>query len=247
MMTKEIFKNTLKEEACKIDINLNEEKLDKLYEYKNLLIEWNQKMNLTAITEDYEIIIKHFIDCLQCTKYIKIKEKNTIKIIDVGTGAGFPGVVVAIYFGDEINITLLDSLNKRLIFLEEIKNKLNLHNIKIIHKRAEEAANENEYREKYDYVVSRAVSTLNILLEYTTPYLKVGGEGIYLKGDNIEKEINESKNALKVLNCQKTDVYEYILNLNQEEFKRNILVIKKKSNTNNIYPRIYGKIKKTPL
>ena len=247
MMNKDVFIKTLKEEALKINIMLDNEQLIKFYEYKELLLEWNDKMNLTAITEDYDIIIKHFIDCLQCTKYIKTDKNNINKIIDVGTGAGFPGIIIAIYFDDLINITLLDSLNKRLIFLEEVKNKLQLNNIYIVHKRAEEGAHEIKYRENFDYVVSRAVSYLNVLLECTVAYLKVGGECIFLKGDNVNEEIKESKNALNILKCKKIDVYKYLLNLNNEEFKRNILIIKKYSKTDEKYPRSYGKIKKLPL
>ena len=247
MMTKDNFINTLKEEALKININLDEYKLNQFYEYKNLLLEWNEKMNLTAITQDYEIIIKHFIDCLQCVNYIKIDEKNIKKIIDIGTGAGFPGIVISIYFGNLINITLMDGLKKRLFFLEEVKNKLQLKNINIIHKRAEDGAHENLFREKYDYIVARAVSSLNILLECTIPYLKSGGKGIYLKGDNIYDEINQSKNAFNILKCESKKIYSYSLDLKSEKFIRNILIINKISETNKKYPRIYGKIKKSPL
>ena len=246
-MIKEKFIKILKEESLKNNIELNQAQLEDLYNYKNMLIEWNLKMNLTAITDDYEIIIKHFIDCLQCTKYINKNEQNDTKIIDVGTGAGFPGIVVAIFFKNKVNITLLDSLNKRLIFLNEVKEKLNLKNVEILHKRAEECAHDINYREKYDYVLSRAVASLNILLEYTIPYLKLNGYALYLKGDNINQEINESKKALKILNSEITDNYNYILINKEKQFNRNILKVKKLQETIKKYPRIYGKIKKSPL
>ena len=150
------FKLSLKEEAKKNGLELTDSMLDKFEIYKDLLLLWNEKINLTAITDEYEIIMKHFIDCLEIVKYIK----NGENIIDVGTGAGFPGLVIAIYFEDKVNITLLDALNKRLIFLQEVIEKLHLKNIKIVHGRAEEIPRKQEYRECYDIVVSRAVANL---------------------------------------------------------------------------------------
>ena len=162
------FKNTLREEALNIDIELTNRQLENFEKYKELLVEWNEKMNLTAITTDYDVIMKHFVDCLEIVKYI---EKGS-KVIDVGTGAGFPGVVIAIYFENDINITLLDSLNKRLIFLEEVIKTLDLKHVNIVHARAEEYVQNELIRESYDVVVSRAVAPLNVLLEYDIPYLK---------------------------------------------------------------------------
>ena len=155
------FINILKKEAKNRNIELTDKALERFELYKNLMLEWNEKMNLTAITDEYQIIMKHFIDCLEITKYMSGNEK----VIDVGTGAGFPGIVIAIYF-ENINITLLDSLNKRLIFLEEVVKNLNLKNVNIVHARAEEFAHKDEYRNKYDLVVSRAVANLSNLLEY---------------------------------------------------------------------------------
>ncbi|MEG0872520.1 MAG: 16S rRNA (guanine(527)-N(7))-methyltransferase RsmG [Clostridia bacterium] len=238
------FKEVLKYEAKQqCNILLNDLTLDRLEKYKNLLLEWNEKINLTAITDEYEIIIKHFIDCLQCTKYIQ-KGSN---IIDVGTGAGFPGVVISIFFENNINVTLLDSLNKRLVFLEEIIKKTNLKNVTIIHARAEEAAKETKHREHYDVVVSRAVASLQVLLEYTTPYLKIGGKAILMKSNSADQEINDSKKALEVLQCKIFNVCTYVLEVGSEVFTRKIIIVEKLCKTPKSFPRIYGKIKKSPL
>ena len=237
------FEKELKLISSEYGYNLDDEIISNLKKYKELLIEWNEKMNLTNITENYDVIIKHFIDCLECTKYINENDK----VIDVGTGAGFPGMVIAIFFKDKLDITLLDSLNKRLVFLEEVKNKLNFKNIKIIHERAEEGAHKDIYREKYDIVVSRAVASLNNLLEYTIAYINKDGKCLYMKGDNYLEEINNSEKAFKILDCKLKNRYEYILKADKEEYNRIILEITKNKETNIKYPRNYGKMKKNPL
>lgn len=158
-MTKEEFIEYLIRFAEKQGINISEDKANMLYIYKQLLLEWNEKINLTAITEDDDIIVKHFVDSLLSTKFVL----EGMKIIDVGTGAGFPGIVLAIYYGKEINITLLDSLNKRINFLNDVIKKLELDNVKAIHGRAEEMAHNIEYREKYDVAIARAVAPLNVI------------------------------------------------------------------------------------
>lgn len=241
-MKSEEFIQTLCKECERQNIAINEKQCVDLAEYKNMLLEWNEKMNLTAITDEYEIIVKHFVDCLECTKVIK-DEKN---IIDVGTGAGFPGMVLAIYYKDK-NFTLLDALNKRLIFLQEVVNKLGLKNVKIVHARAEEIARIGEYREVYDASVSRAVANLPVLLEYTSPFVKVNGTCIVMKGDSIEDEIKISANALNTLKLKIEDKYNYSYIVNNEEYNRVILNIRKNSNTPQKYPRNYGQIKKKPL
>lgn len=237
------FKEMLKNEVEKIGLTLTDKQIEQFEQYKNLLVEWNEKINLTAITEDYEVIMKHFVDCLEIVKYI---QKGS-SIIDVGTGAGFPGIVIAIYFDTNVNITLLDALNKRLIFLQEVVDKLGLKNINIVHGRAEEMAQKEEYREMYDVVVSRAVANLGVLLEYDTPYIKVNGKGLFMKGDKVQEEIKEAKKALDILNCKITNNYIYKYNVNEEEYTRNILEVVKYNNTPKKYPRNYGKIKKNPL
>ena len=243
-LTDEEFTNTLIDECKKQNIELDENKAKVLKIYKELLVEWNEKMNLTAITEDYEVIIKHFVDCLECTHLITDERK----IIDVGTGAGFPGMVLAIYY-PQIDFTLLDGLNKRLIFLEEVVNKLGLKNVKIVHARAEEAARNEEYFEFFDAVVSRAVANLPVLLEYTSPYVKVNGKCIVMKGDNAKEELDLAKNAMNVLKLRNIDnkEYKYSYTINDEGYNRTILYIEKIGNTPNKYPRNYGQIKKKAL
>ena len=236
------FISILKKEAKNRDIELTDKALERFELYKNLILEWNEKMNLTAITDEYQIIMKHFIDCLEITKYMNGNEK----VIDVGTGAGFPGIVIAIYF-ENINITLLDSLNKRLIFLEEVVKKLSLKNVNIVHARAEEFAHKDEYRSKYDLVVSRAVANLSNLLEYDAGYLKLNGKLLLLKGDNVNDEINTSKNTFNILGCKIENIYDYEYDVNGEIFNRKVLEIKKIKITPEKYPRNYGKMKKNPL
>ena len=243
-LTDEEFISTLIQECKKQKIELDESKAQALKEYKELLVEWNEKMNLTAITEDYEVIIKHFVDCLECTHLIT----NEKKIIDVGTGAGFPGMPLAIFY-PQIEFTLLDGLNKRLIFLEEVVNKLGLKNVKIVHARAEEAARNEEYFESFDAVVSRAVANLPVLLEYTSPYVKVNGKCIVMKGDNAKEELDLAKNAMNILKLKNIEnkEYKYSYTINNEEYNRTILYIEKVGNTPNKYPRNYGQIKKKAL
>jgi 16S rRNA (guanine527-N7)-methyltransferase len=237
------FKMVLKQEADKVGIDLTDEMLQKFEKYKDLLIEWNQKMNLTSITEDYEVIMKHYIDCLEIVKYIP----DGSNIIDVGTGAGFPGIVISIYFNNKVKITLLDALNKRLIFLKEVIKELNLKNIEIVHGRAEELANKEEYRQQYDIVVSRAVSNLSTLLEYDSGYIKVGGKCLFLKGDSVNIEIDEAKKAFDILKCSVSNLYKYTYEVNNEKYHRYILEIFKNDNTPKNYPRNNGQIKKNPL
>ena len=243
-LTDEEFISTLIQECKKQNIELDESKAKALKEYKELLVEWNEKMNLTAITEDYEVIVKHFVDCLECTHLIT----NEKKIIDVGTGAGFPGMPLAIFY-PQIEFTLLDGLNKRLIFLEEVVNKLGLKNVKIVHARAEEAARNEEYFESFDAVVSRAVANLPVLLEYTSPYVKVNGKCIVMKGDNAKEELDLAKNAMNILKLKNIEnkEYKYSYTINNEEYNRTILYIEKVGNTPNKYPRNYGQIKKKAL
>lgn len=237
------FGKMLFEEAKKSSITLDNDQINKFIKYKELLKEWNNKINLTAITEDRQILMKHFIDSLEVVKYIN--KKSTV--IDVGTGAGFPGIVIAIYFKGNIKITLMDALNKRIDFLEEVIKELNLLNIEIVHARAEEFGQKEQYRENYDYAVSRAVAPLNILLEFDIPFIKVGGKCLLLKGTKLNEEIQESNKALENLNSKITNIHKYNYILDDEEYNRNIVEITKEKETPNKYPRIYGKIKKSPL
>ena len=221
-------------------LEFTEVQYEQFIKYMRLLQEWNEKINLTAITEPKEVIIKHFIDSLSIWGEIK----DNSKIIDVGTGAGFPGIPLKIY-NNTLNVTLLDSLNKRTVFLKEVIEKLNLKNIEVIHGRAEDYAKIDKYRENYDYAISRAVAPLNILLEYLSPYVKIGGNVIAMKGSNAEEEIKNSNNALKVLKCKIIESSK--INLPENAGERYIILIEKKEKTPKMYPRNAGIPKKKPL
>lgn len=234
----ELFSKDLKNKASQIDIILEEKQIENFYKYMNLLLEWNEKMNLTAITEPNEVILKHFIDSLTISNLIKEGEK----VIDVGTGAGFPGIPLSIVNND--NITLLDSLNKRIIFLEEVINKLELTNIKAVHARVEEFAKNKKEREMYDIATSRAVAPLNVLLEYLLPLVKIGGKCICMKGSNTE-EIDEAKNALKILGGEIEKIER--ITLPNSDITRNIIIVKKVKNTPLKYPRKPGTPSKEPI
>ena len=232
------FTSKIQEECKKINVNLETEQIEQFYTYMQELIEWNNKINLTAIIEPEEIIKKHFIDCLSIIKYIK----DDSKIIDVGTGAGFPGIPIKIA-NKSLNITLLDSLNKRISFLNEIITKLKLSNIETVHARAEEYA-ANGKREKYDIAVSRAVANLPTLLEYLMPYVKVNGICICMKGPKAQAELEESKKAIEILGGR----LEKIENIKiDENMDRNIIIIRKIKNTPNAYPRKAGKPGREPI
>lgn len=209
-------------------------------EYMRLLIEWNQKMNLTAITDPEGITVKHFLDSLLVLKSVDIPEGA--KLIDVGTGAGFPGIPLKIARQDT-KLTLLDSLKKRLVFLEHTLSRIGL-DAEIIHARAEETSRTPEYRETYDFVVSRAVSKLNILAEYCLPYLKPGGIFVAMKGFDIHDELEEAANAINVLGGRLAYVKRISL---PDSIGRSLVVVKKTGETPHIYPRSNAKISKKPL
>ena len=239
-MEKIEFCKKLKFEAEKIGCKLNEEQLTKFYKYMNSLIEWNEKINLTAITDPEEVITKHFIDSLTVHQYIK----DNFSIVDVGTGAGFPGVPLAIV-NNKSNITLVDSLNKRINFLKEITNQFELKNVQSIHDRAEEFGKDKQYRESFDIAISRAVARLNVLAEYLLPTVKVGGKCICMKGPDCKQEIEEAQNAIKVLGGSIERVEEF--SLPDTDIKRTIIVINKVKNTPSKYPRKAGTPAKDPI
>lgn len=215
-----------------------EEQMKKYFFYMELLLEWNQKMNLTAITDPKEIILKHFIDSMTISPYIE-QEK---KVIDVGTGAGFPGIPLAIICPNT-SFTLIDALNKRISFLKEVVTKLQLSNVVVEHARAEDFAKEN--REKYDIATSRAVANLPVLLEYLLPFVKKEGKCICMKGPNIQEELDEAKKAITVLGgeLEKVDYF----HLMDTEIERNNVFIKKIKNTPLQYPRRSGIPSKNPI
>lgn len=231
--------NKFIEELKKINIEITEKQLNQLEKYYELLIKWNKKMNLTNITEKEEVYLKHFYDSLTICKSIDLNKETSL--CDIGTGAGFPGMVLKILFPN-LCVTLVDSLNKRIEFLKEIKKQLKLENIEIIHSRAEEYALNN--RERFDIVTARAVAHLSTLLEYSIPMVKVNKYFIAMKG-NINEEIEESKNAIKILNSEIKEKIEFKLPI--ENSNRSILKIKKIKETNKKYPRKNSEIKKKRL
>ena len=233
---KEVFNNYLEN----LNISLNEEQIEKFYKYMNLLIEWNEKINLTAIIKPEEIILKHFIDCLTIEKYI---EKNS-KVIDVGTGSGFPGIPLKIV-REDLEITLFDSLNKRLVFLNEVIANLKLENINVIHSRAEELGKNKNYREKFDVATSRAVANLSTLSEYLIPFVKINGKCISMKSAYINEEVNKAKNAIKILGGK--IVSKDIFNLPKSDLGRSVIVIEKVKNTPKNFPRKPGTPAKEPI
>lgn len=222
------------------EISITDEKIEKFERYAVMLKEWNEKINLTAITDDDGIAIKHFIDSISVLKFVNFSEGA--KIIDIGTGAGFPGIPLKIMCPD-INITLLDSLNKRLLFLNEVCSSLGIKS-ELIHARAEEYSKKLEYRENFDFAVSRAVSNLPVLCEYCIPYVKVGGMFISMKGSGGEAELTAAENAVNLLGGKFFDIKKFIL---PDESARTIICISKNSSTPEKYPRKGTKINKNPL
>lgn len=235
------MKDYLLEATKDFKIKLDDTQLEQLEIYFNLLVEWNEKINLTAITDEQGVAVKHFADSLTLFNYIDVP--TGASVIDVGTGAGFPGIVLKIARPD-IKLTLLDSLNKRLIFLQTVLDETGLY-AKLVHSRAEDGANKAEYREKYDFAVSRAVAQLNVLSEYCLGYVKKGGKFVALKGPNADDEIANAKKALQILGGKLVNKYEF--DLPQDGGNRNILEILKVNSTPPKYPRNSGKIKSNPL
>ncbi|MEG2440486.1 MAG: 16S rRNA (guanine(527)-N(7))-methyltransferase RsmG [Acetivibrio sp.] len=232
----------IKEEIEKLEIQLSDKQAEQFLKYYELLIEWNSFMNLTAITEYEEVIVKHFVDSLQLVKVLNLKEEY--KILDLGTGAGFPGIPLKIVFPN-LKITLLDSLNKRVKFLNEVIDELQLDGIETIHGRAEDYGREKAYREQYDICVSRAVANLSTLSEYCIPYVKIGGFFISYKSGKIEEELENSKNAVKLFGGKIERVETF--HLTDTEMERSLVVIKKSKETSKLYPRNAGKPSKEPI
>lgn len=233
------MKDLLTKECKNIGIELSFLQKGQFESYYKLLIEWNKNINLTRITEPEEVVIKHFVDSLTLLKYCDIKQGASV--IDVGTGAGFPGIPLKIARPD-IKLTLLDSLNKRLNFLNEVCGQLEI-NADLVHARAEDGAKDNKHREKYDIAVSRAVARLNTLSEYCLPYVKVGGQFISMKGPELTEELREAKTAIKTLGGKINKVNEFTL----KDSGRTIVVVDKISPTPKQYPRHSSKIKSKPL
>jgi len=223
-------------------LKFNEKKYEQFMKYKELIKEWNEKVNLTAIKEDEEIIKKHFIDSMKVFKFEGVK--NAKNVIDIGTGGGFPGIPMKI-IKPEINIVLLDSLNKRINFLNEVIKELQLDKINAIHGRAEDFAQDRKYREKFDVAVSRAVANLTVLSEYCLPYVKVGGYFVAMKGPAVEDEIKCSKNAIRMLGGRIEHIEK--VEIEDSDLNHNLVIISKISETHKKYPRKAGMVTKSPL
>ena len=234
---KELLYNT----ALETGINLTDIQLEKFQIYYNLLIETNKVMNLTSITEEKDVVLKHFIDSLAIKNYIDISNG---RVIDIGTGAGFPGIPLAIIY-NETQFTLMDSLNKRINFINTVMEECKLYNIETVHSRAEDLGHNNVYREKYDYCVSRAVAAIPVLLEYCIPFLKTGGKFISYKSEKAEEEISLSGNAQKKLGCRFDKLYSF--DLPGTDISRKFVVFEKIKTTNRAYPRQAGKPKRSSL
>lgn len=231
----------IEEKFKNINIFLTDKQLEQFMMYYELLIEKNKVMNLTAIVEFEQVVTKHFLDSVLISKVMDLNKFNNL--IDVGTGAGFPGLPLKIVY-PEMNIVLMDSLNKRVKFLDDICEKLNLSNINVIHSRAENLSKKEEHREHYDIVVSRAVANLSVLSEYCIPFVKKGGYFISYKSNNIEDEVLTAQNAIEILGGEKTKIRYIELD---EETKRSFIIIKKKNNTPHKYPRKEGVPSNKPL
>lgn len=236
-----IVKEILKKAASEIGIELNDNQLDKFQKYYEVLIEKNKVMNLTAITEVNDVVTKHFVDSISLINYFELNNK---KIIDVGTGAGFPGIPLAIIL-QNTEFTLMDSLNKRINFLNEVIKLCDLNNVTTIHSRAEDLGRNIEYREKFDICVSRAVANLSTLLEYCIPFVKVGGSFISYKSGNVDEEVDASKSAQAKLSCVIDKKISFTLN--GTDMSRSFVKFDKKGTLSKKYPRQAGKPKKEPL
>ena len=227
---------------AELEITLNEKQIEQFLTYYELLVEWNKVMNLTAITEYEEVITKHFLDSVASVKVCDYSKP--MKILDLGTGAGFPGIPLKIAFTEQ-EIVLLDSLNKRVKFLNTVIETLGLTGIRAIHGRAEDYAKQKEHREKYDFCVSRAVANLSTLSEYCIPFVKEGGSFISYKSGKIDEELSQAENAVKILGGKVQDVVKFPLM--DTDMDRSFVVIKKMKPTAKKYPRKAGLPAKEPL
>lgn len=228
------------EEVNEISIDLTEKQLEQFRIYYDMLVEKNKVMNLTGITEWEEVLEKHFLDSISLIRAVDLKQ--TLTVMDMGTGAGFPGIPLKIAFPN-LNVTLADSLNKRVLFLQEVIDALKLEDIEAIHGRAEDLARDIKYREKYDLSVSRAVANLSTLSEYCLPFVKIGGQFISYKSGEIEEEVSTSKSAVFLLGGKIKDIVKFELG----ESGRSFIIIDKVNGTPKTYPRKAGTPSKKPL
>lgn len=238
MSNRDLLKQGLKD----LSIEPTDKILNDFKVYREILVDWNQKINLTGIEEEKEVYIKHFLDSV--SSVINGYIKDGMSIIDVGTGAGFPGLPLKICL-ENTKVTLLDSLNKRINFLKEVSDTLELTDVEFIHGRAEDFGKSEEYREQYDVATARAVAGLPILMEFCVPFVKVGGHFVCLKGPNANLELEESKKAMEVLGLEFVEKID--VELPETDLEHNILVFKKVRNTPEKYPRKAGKPAKSPI
>ena len=234
----EKFKNGLQQ----LHIELSEKQMEQFLQYYEMLVEKNKVMNLTAITEFDEVVEKHFLDSVSLIKQMDLHQP--LKVLDLGTGAGFPGIPLKIVF-PELEITLMDSLNKRVLFLQDVISSLQLQDIEAVHGRAEEAARNKKYREGFDLCVSRAVANISTLSEYCLPFVKIGGSFISYKSSTIEDELEDGKKGIAILGGKVKDVYKFTLP--DSELQRSFVVIQKEKKTPKAYPRKAGTPSKDPL
>ncbi len=230
-------------DCCKqMGVSLGEEQTQQFMTYLSLLLEWNEKMNLTAITEPRKVVLKHFVDCLSLVPWVEWK--RGMRVIDVGTGAGFPGIPVKLV-RPEIELTLLDSLQKRIGFLREVGAELGLEGVEYVHSRAEDGGQNPLYREKFDLCVSRAVANLSVLAEYCLPFVKVGGRLAALKGPDAAAEAAGAAGALAKLGGRLVEIRDIVIP--HTDLSHKLVFIEKIAPTPKKYPRNAGKIKKEPL
>lgn len=241
---KRTFKHLLIQGLEEFSVRLSEQQVNQFYEYYQLLLKWNEVMNLTAITELEEVITKHFVDSLAFVKVVDLGKLDGMKVLDMGTGAGFPGVPLKIAF-PHVKIVLMDSLNKRIKFLNEVIEHLSLSDINAVHGRAEDYGRDESYREKFGLCVSRAVAHLSTLSEYCLPFVEIGGFFVAYKSGNAGEEIRQSKGALKLLGGRVDSVSEFLLP--DSEIGRTLVRIKKIEGTSKKYPRKAGMPGKEPL
>lgn len=234
--------NILIEGCKKLGVTLSEKQVQQFLDYYELLVEWNSFMNLTGITEFDEVMEKHFMDSVALVKGVDITKYS--RVIDIGTGAGFPGIPLKIAF-PHLEVVLLDSLNKRIKFLNEVIDRLGLEQITAIHGRAEDYAKQKEYRETFDLSVSRAVANLSSLSEYCLPYVKVGGCFVSYKSGTVDEELENAKKAIFLLGGKKKDVVKF--SLPSGDIERSLVIIEKEQTTPKKYPRKAGLPAKEPL
>lgn len=241
------FQEQMNRELNYLNIQLTEQQIQQFYQYYQMLIERNKVMNLTSITEEKQVITKHFVDSLSIVlalpKLLDGNEKE-ISLIDVGTGAGFPGIPIQIAF-PQCRVVLLDSLNKRIKFLQEVCEELGLNQIQAVHGRAEDFGRNPKFRERFSVCVSRAVAHLSVLSEYCLPFVQIGGRFISYKSGEVEMEVQEAEQAVKILGGKVEKIHSFTLS--ETDIKRSFVIIQKEKKMERAYPRKAGLPSKEPL